>query len=140
MTLKEYAKLTSNFRRFENQVFEVLPLWCELQRRNAQVLGKPVHCKEQYLDEVTSFDDNEVTVEGDEYWRYGGHEHYCEIIPIYFIFSQEARNKYVKEIEVLEAKAEEDRLIKQKKKDAEEVCRRRIQYEKLKAEFEDGES
>ena len=75
-----------------------------------------------------------VCCEGDEYWKYGGHEHYVEYFDAELLsMTNEEIEKYVEEkiqIKIAEQKAEEERLLK--KKEAEE----RKQLEELKRKYE----
>lgn len=74
-----------------------------------------------------------VCCQGDEYWQYGGHEHYIEYFDIKFLtMPNEEIEKYVEEkikIKIAEQKAKDEELLK--KKEAEE----RKQLEKLKQKY-----
>ena len=75
-----------------------------------------------------------VCCEGDEYWQYGGHEHYVEYFDVELLsMTNEEIEKYVEEkiqIKLAEIKAKEEELIK--KKEAEE----RKQLAELKRKYE----
>ena len=75
-----------------------------------------------------------VCCEGDEYWQYGGHEHYTEYFDAELLsMTNEEIEKYVKEknqIKIAEQKAKDEELLK--KKEAEE----RKQLEELKRKYE----
>ena len=75
-----------------------------------------------------------VCCEGDEYWKYGGYEHYVEYFDVELLsMTNEEIEKYVEEkiqIKLAEIKAKEEKLLK--KKEAEE----RKQLEELKRKYE----
>lgn len=75
-----------------------------------------------------------VCCEGDEYWQYGGHEHYVDYFDTKLLsMTNEEIEKYVEEkiqIKLAEIKAKEEKLLK--KKEAEE----RKQLEELKRKYE----
>ena len=75
-----------------------------------------------------------VYCEGDDYWSYGGHEHYVEYFDAELLsMTNEEIEKYVEEkiqIKIAEKKAKDEELLK--KKEAEE----RRQLEELKRKYE----
>lgn len=79
-------------------------------------------------------DGGTVCCEGDDYWSYGGHEHYVEYFDVELLsITNEEIEKYVEEkiqIKIAEQKAKEEELLK--KKEAEE----RKQLEELKRKYE----
>lgn len=93
-----------------------------------------------HLNEGTvHFCDDEVCGEGDEYWRYGGHEHHYYSMPITMLWDTDAKF----------AQLEQDRIDRKAREEAAKVAEaeakrfkaeqdRRAQYERLKAEFEGG--
>lgn len=79
-------------------------------------------------------DGESVCCEGDDYWKYGGHEHYVEYFDTELLsMTNEEIEKYVEEkiqIKIAEKKAKDEELLK--KKEAEE----RKQLEELKRKYE----
>lgn len=75
-----------------------------------------------------------VCCEGDEYWQYGGHEHYVDYFDVKLLsMTNEEIEKYVEEkiqIKLADIKAKEEKLLK--KKEEEE----RKQLEELKRKYE----
>lgn len=75
-----------------------------------------------------------VCCEGDEYWGYGGHEHYVEYFDVELLsMTNEEIEKYVEgkiQIKIAQQKAKDEELLK--KKEAEE----RKQLEELKRKYE----
>ena len=118
------------------QLAELQNIFEERCSKVTNILGK----MDKYYDTGFSWcdtfiiDGNDVCCEGDEYWQYGGHEHYVEYFDIKFLtMPNEEIEKYVEEkiqIKIAEQKAEEERLLK--KKEAEE----RKQLEELKRKYE----
>ena len=80
----------------------------------------------------------DITIEGDEYWRYGGHEHYTINMPVKFVVdegyrailrAEVARKRQEKEAAAAKAAAEQEAAAQEK---------RRQQFEALKKEFAAG--
>lgn len=90
----------------------------------------------EYLDTMTEYDSETITFEGDEYWRYGGHEHHSLDLPTRFVFDAEYREELKKEYEDGIKKAEADKKRLEMNKKRAKAAKERRQYEKLKKKFE----
>lgn len=127
----------------KDELFDYINLQDKFQNKCEHIcsLLSSVNNNYKYLSDFEIYGE-EVHGEGDEYWSYGGHEHYSEKFPLKLFYSSDKEiKKYVEE----ELK---------KKLHAEEVERRRIQkiaqerqekkdrqeYERLKKKFENGKA
>jgi len=125
----------------KDELFDYINLQDKFQNKCEHIcsLLSSVNNSYKYLSDFEIYEE-EIHGEGDEYWSYGGHEHYSEKFPLKLVYSSDKEiKKYVEE----ELK---------KKLHAEEVERRRIQkiaqerqekkdrqeYERLKKKFENG--
>lgn len=121
MTEKQVKDFLSLNEKFIDRCGEV----CQLLR--------PLDDNFGYLDTFEP-DGDFVYGEGDEYWSYGGHEHYAQKFPLEYLWLKD------KTIKALVDKAVEDkeRQIKEKKEKGqrEQLERKYKQYEDLKRQFE----
>ena len=125
MIQEQVKQLTELQNIFEERCSEV-----------SNILGK----MDKYYNTGFSFcdtfriDGETVCCEGDEYWQYGGHEHYVDYFDTKLLsMTNEEIEKYVEEkiqIKLAEIKAKEEKLLK--KKEADE----RKQLEELKRKYE----
>jgi len=90
----------------------------------------------QFFDEITSIGVSEICFEGDEYWRYGGHERHYGSMPTEFIYSDERRSKFITEILEEKRTALEAELERERKKIEEAHAKELKIFEELKAKFE----
>jgi len=90
----------------------------------------------QFFSEITHIGVSEICFEGDEYWRYGGHERHHGSMPTEFIYSDECRSKITSEILEEKRKALEDGLERERKKIEEAQANELRIFEELKAKFE----
>ena len=47
----------------------------------------------KYLDEVTDIDDQHITLEGEERWRYGGYDRHIFTIPTRYLYDEDYRRE-----------------------------------------------
>ena len=82
-----------------------------------------------------SIEDKKVCCDGDEYWRYGGHEHYTDYFDIELLtYSKEELDNYVNALILKESeqKAKEcaKKLKDEKERELKELKRLKEKYEK----------
>ena len=114
--------------RLERAAFAILPEYAALKGANTK-----------YLTEITSMWDScypcgdpevgEITFEGDEYWRYGGHEHYRLTMPVRFLYDSDYR-------EELKAKREEDLKLATEKNAEYDRVKRAQEIQQLRAQLQ----
>ena len=121
MTEKELA----NYR----QLNDIFVSECE---RVANILKDEPGSDTAFAEEFR-IEGEDVCWEGDEYWNYGGHEHYSDSFPAEYLTMPEDQLK-----EIVRKKIEEHEAKVQAKKEAERAKateERRKKYEELKKEF-----
>lgn len=96
-------------------------------------LLQPLDDKFGYLNTFEP-DGDFVYGEGDEYWSYGGHEHYAQKFPLEYLW---LKDKTIKAL-VNKALEDKEKQIKEmeQKKQLEQLERKYKQYEDLKRQFE----
>ena len=123
----------------QEQIKQLVELQNIFEERCSEVTNILVKMDKYYNTSFSCCDtfriDGEVVCcEGDEYWKYGGHEHYADYFDTKLLsMTNEEIEKYVEEknqIKLAEIKAKEEKLLK--KKEAEE----RKQLEELKRKYE----
>lgn len=121
----------------KSEVKQLLELDDKFQTRCSEIcdLLKPSRPYMYYMDTFT-IGDEYVECEGDEYWSYGGHEHYAGKFPTKYLWMS---NKEIKSIvdEELKKQAEEQAEKRQKLID-EEYEREKAEYERLKKKYEEA--
>ena len=88
----------------------------------------------KFMNQFT-IEDKEVCCDGDEYWSYGGHEHYTDYFDIELLtYSKEELNDYVNALILKESeqKAKEcaEKLKHEKERELKELKRLKEKYEK----------
>ena len=88
----------------------------------------------KFMNQFT-IEDKEVCCDGDEYWSYGGHEHYTDYFDIELLtYSKEELKEYVdKKIAERDAKLKKEQEIKEayrKEQELKELKRLKDKYEK----------
>lgn len=119
----------------EKQVKDFLSLNDKFNNRCDKVcqLLQPLDNGFGYLDTFEP-DGEFVYGEGDEYWEYGGHEHYGKRFPLEYLWMKDEEIKDIvnKELEDRENKKRE----KKEKEERLQIERQRKLYEELKQKFE----
>lgn len=132
MNREEYEQCLNGHYLIAHAARELVDEYCELNDIAKDTAN--------HAYDLTEMNSDHITLEGDAYWRYGGHEHYSLDMPVDFIVDPEFRKKQREKFEAkkIKAKKKKEREEKAAKKAAEKE--KREQYEKLKAEFEGAES
>lgn len=111
----------------------------ELEKRAKEILDEINTVREiegyRYLS-ITSVSRYEVECDGDEYWRYGGHEHYSFSFPSELLYNERKKNEYIQEI--IDEVEEEKRLEMEREEKEKALQKERDlkKYEELKRQFE----
>ena len=125
MTQEQVKQLAELQNIFEERCSEVTNILGKMDK----YYNTGFHCCDTFR-----IDGECVCCEGDDYWSYGGHEHYVEYFDAELLsMTNEEIEKYVEEknqIKIAEKKAKDEELLK--KKEAEE----RKQLEELKKKYE----
>ena len=126
MTQEELAQYVVLCEKFENECNRVCNILKDSKNRHG-------NCEDITYAERFHLSDDSVVWEGDEYWRYGGHEEHSGNFPTDFLtMSDDELLKVVeKENEEWEARQEKKRREEREK----ERAKRLAEYEKLKEEF-----
>ena len=71
-----------------------------------------------------------VTCSGDEYWSYGGHEHFTEVFPVKYLYMSNDEIQRIVDEELYKKRYVEEQL--RLRKEAEEIAK----YQELKVKYE----
>lgn len=100
--------------------------------RYIEITGETDHGR----DCVTEFNEDKITWEGDEYWGYGGHEHYSSSMPTRALWDETYWTNLQERVErdnrLREKKRQEkqqQQLARQEEKDREQLRRLKEKYE-----------
>jgi hypothetical protein len=91
------------------------------------------HCGD--ITDYGSGADSTINIEGDEYWRYGGHEHHNVRMPVKFVVDEGYRATLRAEVARKRQEKEEAAAKAAVEKEAAAQEKRRQQFETLKKEF-----
>lgn len=122
MKKKDVDKLKELQEKFEERCSQVTNILKKLDKYE----NTGYFCADNFI-----IDGDVVLCEGDDYWQYGGHEHYCDYFESKFLYLEDSEiEKYVnnkiieheksikqkQEIEKLKKESEEKKLLEELKK------------------------
>lgn len=117
MKEQDFNTFVNLLEEIKDAAIDILDRYMDIQH---EITGEPPN---EFL-RFHSADADQLHFEGDEYWRYGGHEHYSLDLPTYYLYADwepEVREKFQKqadekrqEFEKVQARtiAEEKELLK----------------------------
>lgn len=126
MTQEELKNFKELYDKFIEDCYRVANILSKSKERT-------VHDSNIKYADNFHLENNSIYWEGDEYWRYGGHEYHSGYFPVEFLTmtDEELLSIVDKENKEYDKKQE----AKQKKKEEREKAARLEQYNKLKEEF-----
>ena len=117
MTIEEVDKLIELDDKFQDRCSEICNI---LKEANPDM---------RHMDTFI-IGNTHVTCSGDDYWSYGGHEHYTEVFPVKYLYMSNDEIQRIVDEELYKKRYVEEQL--RLRKEAEEYAK----YQELKAKYE----
>lgn len=117
MTIEEVDKLIELDNKFQDRCSEI----CNILKEANPDMG----CMDTFV-----IGNTHVSCSGDEYWGYGGHEHYTGIFPVKYLYMSNDEIQLIVDEELYKKQYLAEQ--KQKRIEAEEIAK----YQELKAKYE----